>query len=113
MHIIPLFRIGGSYGQKGVIQREAKVKRSYVAKLDDVCMAIAREGEIRPATTVGDDTAGGWFHHTGRFKVAEPVTNPTADAVVTLVAGRGTVSSCSTARSGTSAKECWYRRQRG
>jgi hypothetical protein len=89
LHIISLFRIGGSYGRKGVIQREAKVKRSYMAKLDDVCMAIAREGEIRPAAAVGDGTAGGWFHHTGRFRVAEPVASPTADAVITLVAGLG------------------------
>jgi hypothetical protein len=89
LHIISLFRIGGSYGRKGVIQREAKVKRSYVAKLDDVCMAIARESEIRPAMAVGDDTVGGWFHHTSRFRVAEPVANPTADAVITLVAGLG------------------------
>lgn len=92
LHVISLFKFGGSYGRKGVIQREAKVKRSYASKLEDVCIAIARQSEIRPVSSLGadDESAAGWLHHIGKFTVAEPIMyDTTTDKVVTLVADLG------------------------
>lgn len=33
LHVVKLFKAGGTYGRKGVIQREAKVKQTYMSKL--------------------------------------------------------------------------------
>jgi hypothetical protein len=94
LHIVSLFRVGGTYGRKGRIQREAKIKQNYMTKLQAVCLALAKEAPI-PAisTATGDESVkSGWFHHCGEFRVVEAVEDPRSDAVVTLSADLGSKS---------------------
>jgi hypothetical protein len=91
-HVVKLFRAGASYGRTGKIQREAKVKRSYLQKLERVLLAIASDGSIpdaRQALSNGSPRSGGFLHHHGPFRVEPPVTTTGEDAVVTLVSKVG------------------------
>jgi len=84
--IISLFKGGITYGRKGVIHREQKVKPEYVEKLRRVLAAIAKEAPI-PALR---DAIGSGFppspycHHAGEFKITDPVKRASASDVVTL-----------------------------
>ena len=94
LHVISLFRLGATYGRKGRIQREAKVKRNYMTKLQAVCIALAKETPI-PAITAdpSDGTIGSqWFHHSGEFRVTRAVESPKSDSVITLEASLGSRS---------------------
>jgi hypothetical protein len=84
--LLSLFRIGGTYGKKGMIQRELKIKQSYMTKLEMVSLALAKQAPILPATEISQDpsTSSGWFHHSGLFRVETSVSNPRVDAIVTL-----------------------------
>jgi hypothetical protein len=85
-HLLSLFRVGGTYGKKGMIQRELKIKQSYMTKLEAVSLALAKQTPILPAEEIpqGSSTSSGWFHHSGLFRVETAVSNPRVDAVVTL-----------------------------
>jgi hypothetical protein len=91
LHVVSLFRVGGTYGRRGRVQREAKVKQNYMTKLQAVCLALAKEAPIPPiSTSAGDQLVqSSWFHHCGEFRVVEAVENPRSDAVVTLSADLG------------------------
>lgn len=63
-----IFKAGATYGRKGLIQRETKVKSSYVEKLERVLLEAARKRPIPDATTaIGDETGAGFFYYRGRF----------------------------------------------
>jgi hypothetical protein len=84
--IISLFKGGITYGRKGVIHREQKVKLQYVEKLRLVLAAIAKEAPIpalRDAIRSGFP-ASPYCHHAGEFKIADPVERASASDVVTL-----------------------------
>jgi hypothetical protein len=88
--ILSLFRAGGSYGRKGVLQRDSKLKMGYVEKLRKVLAALATESAIRPITALdGAGVVGMYYHCTGLFRVAQPLTDPHTDQVVTLVCDVG------------------------
>jgi hypothetical protein len=84
--IISLFKGGITYGRKGVIHREQKVKVQYVEKLRRVLAAIAKEAPI-PALQDAIHSgfvASPYFHHSGEFRITEPVETASASDVVTL-----------------------------
>jgi hypothetical protein len=84
--IISLFKGGITYGRKGVIHREQKVKLQYVEKLRLVLAAIAKEAPIpalRDAIRSGFP-ASPYCHHAGEFKIADPVKRASTSDVVTL-----------------------------
>lgn len=83
-HIISLFRVGGTYGRTGIIQREAKVKRSYMSKLELVLADLARQRPILPVADLRTDSSG-WRHHQGAFRVEGGVKDFRADSVVRLI----------------------------
>lgn len=99
-NILSLFRIGGSYGKKGRIQREAKIKTSYMTKLESVTLALTKQATIPPATAISatEPPDSGIFHHSGQFQVTEPLSNPHVDTVITLatdLSGRPLLLDCS------------------
>lgn len=86
LHVLSLFRIGGTYGKTGMIQREAKVKQTYMNKLAMVCLALARQHDIPPASeiSVQDSDGSPWLHHAAIFRVDKPPEDLRTDCVVTL-----------------------------
>jgi hypothetical protein len=101
-HFLSLFQTGGSYGRKGMVQREAKVKHTYWQKLQVVLLALAAKSPIPPLDTLMEDgepeLAGAYCHYQGRFMLDEPVDDPRVDAVVTLrssVGNRSLLLDCS------------------
>jgi hypothetical protein len=98
--LLSLFRIGGTYGKKGMIQRELKIKQSYMTKLEIVSLALAKQAPILPATEIpqGPSSSSGWFHHSGLFRVERAISNPRVDALATLTTdlpGRPLLLDCS------------------
>lgn len=101
-HIISLFRIGGTYGRKGVIQREAKLKRTYIQKLETVLVALAAQAPIPPLSELVDAKSevlsSAYYHFEGTLQVDTPVGDPRVDTVISLrssVAGRPLLLDCS------------------
>jgi hypothetical protein len=98
--IISLFRVGGTYGKKGHIQREAKIKTSYMTKLQSVTLALAKQAPIPPVKEMpaSEQPNSGIFYHSGQFRVTKPVRDPQVDAVITLetnFGGRQLLLDCS------------------
>lgn len=92
--IVTLFKAGITYGRKGVIQREQKMKLHYVEKLRRVLLEIARD---KPIPSLAGSLAAGaldsrYYHHEGSFTVDSPVSHSTADSN-TVVTIRSDVSS--------------------
>jgi hypothetical protein len=101
--IVNLFRGGITYGRRNVIQRERKVRVTYVEKLREILLNIAVDhGDI---PNLQDALVSGardslYYFHTGVFSCATPVEESTAreDLVVTLrspVGGRTLLLDCS------------------
>jgi hypothetical protein len=89
--VLTLFSAGRSYGKSSVLQREAKVKRTYLEKLEQVMRALARDASI---PDISDLEAKGHvpsphYHYTGRFRISKPIVEPFTDAVVTLTSPIG------------------------
>jgi hypothetical protein len=84
--IFSIFKGGISYGRKGVIQRERKVKLEYVEKLRRVLIAVAREAPVRALSEALRTGQFGslYYHHAGSFIVREAVGEPNSGPVVTL-----------------------------
>lgn len=91
-HLLSLFRAGGTYGRKGVIQREAKVKETYIQKLKVVLSELARDAPIPPLNDLPapDESKSRYRHFHGPFQMDGPVANPRVDSVVTLGSAQGT-----------------------
>lgn len=89
--VLTLFSAGRSYGKKSVLQREAKVKRTYLEKLERVLHALTEDTPIPPATDLDrwDADRVAYYHHTGRFRVAQHDFDLRTDAVVTLTTSVG------------------------
>lgn len=87
VNILNLFKGGITYGRKGAIQRERKVKMEYMEKLRKVLLAIAKENPI-PSLT--DTLHSGKFeslcyHHEGPFQVEKPIALVTkSDEIITI-----------------------------
>ena len=84
--IISLFKGGITYGRKGIVQREQKLKLHYVEKLRRVLLAIA---EKRPIPSLAealrlDDFSSLYYHHLGHFRVAQPLREADSSVVLTL-----------------------------
>jgi hypothetical protein len=85
-HILSLFKTGITYGRKGVMQREKKVKLYFTAKLRKVLLAIAKEKQIPPlseALTLSTFNSL-YYHHYGLFKIEKPIFEESADRVITI-----------------------------
>lgn len=85
-HIFSLFKGGITYGRKGVLQKEQKVKIEYVEKLHRVLKAIAAQG---PIPSLSDALRKGklqflYYHHEGLFRVERPVSAADAASIVTI-----------------------------
>jgi hypothetical protein len=89
-HIFSLFKMGGTYGRKGVIQYESKIKKSYTSKLQAVLVAIAKERPIPPllAALKMDDFSSLVYHFRGSFRPTSTITSSSSSGVVRLK-GRG------------------------
>ncbi|MET9730452.1 hypothetical protein ABZZ79_07265 [Streptomyces sp. NPDC006458] len=99
-HVVQLFQTGGTYGRKGFVQREVKVKETYLTKLRHVLLSVAGEEDIPGVAELLRETGrrAGCYHHAGKFRVTEPVTERTVDGVITIaseVAGRPLLLDCS------------------
>lgn len=84
--IFSLFKGGATYGRKGVIQREQKLKIEYVEKLRRVLLAIAAQSPIPSLTQAvrTGDFESLYYHHDGVFRVESPVSAPNAASVVAI-----------------------------
>ena len=103
--ILSLFKAGITYGRKGVMQRERKIKLQYTEKLRRVLLAIARERPIsylsRAISLSSFDSL--YYHHDGLFRIDEPIArdNPdreNANKIVTVrtkVASKSLLLDCS------------------
>jgi hypothetical protein len=85
-HIFSLFKIGGTYGRKGVIQYESKIKKSYVGKLQAVLVALAKERPIPPLLTALDTNnfSSLVYHYRGLFRPTQNMTSLSSSRVVRL-----------------------------
>ncbi len=84
--IFSLFSGGITYGRKGVVQRERKVKIEYVEKLRRVLVAVARDKSI-PAlasAVLMERFDSLYFHHAGKFAVKDAVERDDPERVVTI-----------------------------
>lgn len=84
--ILTLFSAGRSYGKSSVLQREAKVKRTYLEKLEQVMRALTQN---TPIPHVSDLEVEGherspYYHYAGRFRIGEPISALLTDTVVTV-----------------------------
>lgn len=85
--ILNLFKGGITYGRKGAIQRERKVKMEYVEKLRKVLLAIAKDNPIPSLTDAikSDNFRSLCYHHEGPFRLKTPVDSGTkSDQIVTI-----------------------------
>jgi hypothetical protein len=99
--VVQLFKAGITYGRKGVIQREQKVKLHYVQKLRVVLLSIAAQRAI-PSLELAllrPPLAGRYFYVDAAFRVVQPVGHGASSTqVVTLaatVSGHDLVLDCS------------------
>ena len=85
--VLALFSAGRSYGKKSVLQREAKIKRTYLEKLERVMLALAAETPIPPASDLDrwDMDLSAYYHHTGEFRVEQQDFELRIDTVVELI----------------------------
>jgi hypothetical protein len=85
-HIFSLFKIGGTYGRKGVIQYESKIKESYVGKLRAVMVALAKDRPIPPLLTAlkTEDYSSLAYHYHGSFRPTKTVTSFSSSNIVRL-----------------------------
>jgi len=93
-HIVSLFRVGGTYGRKGVIQRDSKIKIGYMEKLRTVLASLAEQSAIRPLgeSVSTEATQILYYHYTGLFTVKSRlgrIPQPDCDGVVTLESNFG------------------------
>jgi hypothetical protein len=81
--VMSLFKGGVTYGRKGVIQTERKVKASYTDRLYRVLRALAEEKPIPPLGSVlsGAEPSARYCHYTGPFSVT---ARQAGDTIVTL-----------------------------
>ena len=89
--VLTLFSAGRSYGKSSVLQREAKIKRTYLEKLEHVMRALARDTSIPHMSDLeleGHEPSA-YYHYTGRFRISEPALEPLTDAVVTVTSSIG------------------------
>jgi DNA-binding winged helix-turn-helix (wHTH) protein len=91
---VALFNGEISYGRKGVIQRERKIKLHYREKLRQVLIAIAKQSPILAlAQALRTDQFGAlYYHHYGRFSIKEAlkrrggaIPNDTVVTVSTMI----------------------------
>ena len=85
-NIVNLFKGGITYGRKGVIQREMKVKIEYVEKLRQVLMAIAKD---KPIPSLFEAIRSSkfdslYYSYRGAFGIDEALTEAKVDKVITL-----------------------------
>jgi hypothetical protein len=86
--IVTLFKTGPTYGRKGVIQREQKLKRHYVEKLRKILVAITEQA---PIPSLQKCLAEGnlrnlYRHYTGSFTVDTPISGTSlSTTVISLV----------------------------
>ena len=88
-HIVSLFRVGGTYGRTGVLQRDSKIKQGYIEKLRAVLAALTEQSAIQPLTASTDTHAEQtiFYHYTGAFRIESPLAEYklSRDSVVTIV----------------------------
>ncbi|MFC6085135.1 DUF7019 family protein [Sphaerisporangium aureirubrum] len=87
--VVNFFKGSAGYGRTGRIQREVKVKQSYMDKLRKVLLALAEERPILPAEALAPGGVSRYFHYSGMFKVAKPLTGHSAGQVVTITSKAG------------------------
>ena len=70
-NIVKLFKGEITYGHKGIVQYEKKLKTHYVEKLRTVLLAIAREQAIPSLSKAIEESKFNsmYYHHEGKFKV--------------------------------------------
>jgi len=72
-----------------VIQREDKVKKGYIEKLNAVLTSLAASSPIPPLAAVDDKERKRslYYHYAGTFRIKEPVPdNPSSSTVATIAA---------------------------
>jgi hypothetical protein len=81
--VVSLFKGGVTYGRKGVIQTERKVKASYTDRLYRVLRALADDRPIPALESVLDraEPSALYCHYTGQFRVGSQQAN---GSIVTL-----------------------------
>ena len=83
--ILNLFKGGITYGRKGVIQRERKVKTQYTEKLRKVLLALAREQPIPSlAKSMSSLKVGTCYYHEGAFQISKPIKVAKSDDIITI-----------------------------
>ncbi|ONI75244.1 hypothetical protein ALI144C_41675 [Actinosynnema sp. ALI-1.44] len=89
--VLKLFSSGRSYGKKDVLQRERKVKQTYLEKLERVMLALASETAIPAASDLDRWDAGlsAYYHHSGVFRFGQGIADLSTSAVVTLKSSIG------------------------
>jgi hypothetical protein len=95
--VMSLFKGGVTYGRKGVIQTERKVKASYTDRLYRVLRALVDEGPIPPLEAVlsGTEPSARYCHHTGQFTVSSRDANDTIVTLESETQGHRVVLDCS------------------
>jgi len=75
--ILSLFKGGITYGRKGAIQRERKVKMQYTEKLRKVLLVVAKEKPIPSLANAlqSDKLQSLCYHHEGAFSLKEPINS--------------------------------------
>jgi hypothetical protein len=81
--VVSLFKGDVTYGRKGVIQSERKVKASYTDRLYRVLRALVDDQPIPPLESIlsGTEPTARYCHYTGQFSVSSRQAN---DTIVTL-----------------------------
>jgi hypothetical protein len=95
--VMSLFKGGVTYGRKGVIQTERKVKASYTDRLYRVLRALADERPIPPLEAVlsGAEPSALYCHYTGQFTVGSRQANDTIVTLESETQGHRVVLDCS------------------
>lgn len=87
--ILNLFKAGVTYGRTGTLQREKKIKTTYVMKLHQVLREINREQTILSFTeslplSGPEPELYRWYQHKGLFQVEKPVQSTASDKIITI-----------------------------
>jgi hypothetical protein len=87
--IIDLFKAGVTYGRAGTLQREKKIKTTYVMKLHQVLREINKEQTILSFTkslplSNPEPTLYRWYQHKGFFRVEKPIESATSDKIISI-----------------------------